>query len=627
MLEAIRKHTGGIVVKALMGLLILSFAIWGIGDIGMGGGSSSVAATVGDEEISRNRLRNEVQRRLTEFRKLTGQTLTEEQTRSMGINRATLNQLIDTTLISQGAGKLGITISNDQVAVAIRENKQFRSELGSFDRTRFTQAMNNLGLSETGYVQLLRGDMERNQFVSSLSLGVVTPKKLTDDLYRHRMEQRTAETIRIPDSAAKDLPKPDEATLAKFHKDKASRFTAPEHRSLTVISMTADDLAKEIAVSEDETKASYDQRVHEFSVAEQRDIMQMVFTEEKTAQKAHKMLAEGRAFEDVGKEVAGQEKDLLSFGFMTKEQMMPELAASAFSVDKGKFSEPVKSPLGWHLIRVKDVKEGRSKTYAELKDRLKSDIAREKALDGLFGLSNKVEDELGGGATLREAADRLGLKVVKISSVDRAGSDAKGNPVPNLPKGEFLTVAFETLLGEDSQMTEAGSDGYFALKVDGVTPSVLRPLDTVRKEVTEAWKQTQRAEGARKLAEKLTAEIKGSGTDMAAIAKTKGFDYKETKDLLRQPNRSQASLPPVLTGKLFEMVPGEAAFGRDGNSYIVARLKKVKPAALGADKKTHTALSNKIADGIRQDLVRQLADGLRKYYGVTINMQALNAPL
>jgi peptidyl-prolyl cis-trans isomerase D len=610
-----------------MGVLILSFAIWGIGDIGMGGGSSSVAATVGDEEISRNRLRNEVQRRLTEFRKLTGQTLTEEQTRSMGINRATLNQLIDTTLISQGAGKLGITISNDQVAVAIRENKQFRSELGSFDRTRFTQAMNNLGLSETGYVQLLRGDMERNQFVSSLSLGVVTPKKLTDDLYRHRMEQRTAETIRIPDSAAKDLPKPDEATLAKFHKDKASRFTAPEHRSLTVISMTADDLAKEIAVSEDETKASYDQRVHEFSVAEQRDIMQMVFTEEKTAQKAHKMLAEGRAFEDVGKEVAGQEKDLLSFGFMTKEQMMPELAASAFSVDKGKFSEPVKSPLGWHLIRVKDVKEGRSKTYAELKDRLKSDIAREKALDGLFGLSNKVEDELGGGATLREAADRLGLKVVKISSVDRAGSDAKGNPVPNLPKGEFLTVAFETLLGEDSQMTEAGSDGYFALKVDGVTPSVLRPLDTVRKEVTEAWKQTQRAEGARKLAEKLTAEIKGSGTDMAAIAKTKGFDYKETKDLLRQPNRSQASLPPVLTGKLFEMVPGEAAFGRDGNSYIVARLKKVKPAALGADKKTHTALSNKIADGIRQDLVRQLADGLRKYYGVTINMQALNAPL
>jgi len=627
MLEAIRKHTGGIVVKALMGLLILSFAIWGIGDIGMGGGSSSVAATDGDEEISRNRLRNEVQRRLTEFRKLTGQTLTEEQTRSMGINRATLNQLIDTTLISQGAGKLGITISNDQVAVAIRENKQFRSELGSFDRTRFTQAMNNLGLSETGYVQLLRGDMERNQFVSSLSLGVVTPKKLTDDLYRHRMEQRTAETIRIPDSAAKDLPKPDEATLAKFHKDKASRFTAPEHRSLTVISMTADDLAKEIAVSEDETKASYDQRVHEFSVAEQRDIMQMVFTEEKTAQKAHKMLAEGRAFEDVGKEVAGQEKDLLSFGFMTKEQMMPELAASAFSVDKGKFSEPVKSPLGWHLIRVKDVKEGRSKTYAELKDRLKSDIAREKALDGLFGLSNKVEDELGGGATLREAADRLGLKVVKISSVDRAGSDAKGNPVPNLPKGEFLTVAFETLLGEDSQMTEAGSDGYFALKVDGVTPSVLRPLDTVRKEVTEAWKQTQRAEGARKLAEKLTAEIKGSGTDMAAIAKTKGFDYKETKDLLRQPNRSQASLPPVLTGKLFEMVPGEAAFGRDGDSYIVARLKKVKPAALGADKKTHTALSNKIADGIRQDLVRQLADGLRKYYGVTINMQALNAPL
>jgi peptidyl-prolyl cis-trans isomerase D len=627
MLEVIRKHTGGIVVKALLGLLILSFAIWGIGDIGMGGGSSSVAATVGDQEISRNRLRDEVQRRLMEFRQLTGQTLTEEQTRSMGITSATLNQLIDSTLISQGAGNLGITISNDQVAVAIRESKQFRSELGTFDRARFTQAMNSLGLSETGYVELLRGDMERNQFVSSLALGVVAPKKLTDDLYRHRMEKRTAETIRIPDSAAKDLPKPDEATLANFHKDKAARFTAPEYRSLTVISMTADDLAKEIAVSEAEIKASYDQRAHEFSVAEQRDILQMVFTDEKTAQKAQKMLSEGRSFEAVGKEVAGQDKDSLGFGFMTKEQMMPELAEPAFSIEKGKSSAPVKSPLGWHIIRVKDIKEGRSKTYAELKDQLKTDIAREKALDGLFGLSNKVEDELGGGATLKEAADRLGLKIIKISSVDRTGNDAKGKPVPNLPKGQFLNIAFETPLGEDSQMTEAGSDGYFALKVDGVTPAVLRPLDTVRKEVTEAWNNTQRAEGARKLAEKLTAEIKGSGTDMVAIAKAKGFKYKEVKDMLRQPTRSQDSLPQVLTGKVFEMVPGEAAFGRDGNSYIVARLKKVKPAVLGADKKVHTALSNDIAESIRRDLVRQLADGLRKSYGVTINNQVLNAPL
>ncbi|MBT3764461.1 MAG: hypothetical protein HOF84_01305, partial [Rhodospirillales bacterium] len=443
MLEAIRKQTGGIVVKALLGLLILSFAIWGIGDIGMGGDSSSVAATVGDREISRNRLRDEVQRRLNEFRQLTGQNLTEEQTRSMGITRATLNQLIDSTLISQGAGKLGITISNDQVAEAIRESKQFKSELGTFDRTRFTQAINNLGLSETGYVELLRGDMERNQFVSSLAYGVVAPKKLTNDLYRHRMEQRTAETIRIPDSAATDLPKPDEATLAKFHKDKAARFTAPEYRALTVISMTADDLAKEIAVSEDEIKSSYDQRAHEFSVAEQRDIMQMVFSDEKTAQKAEKLLSEGRSFEEVGKEVAGQDKESLGFGFMTKEQMMPELAESAFAVEKGKSSAPVKSPLGWHIIRVKDVKEGRSKTYAELKDRLKSDIAREKALDGLFGLSNKVEDELGGGATLKEAADRLGLKILKIGSVDRSGSDANGKPVPNLPKGQFLNVAFE----------------------------------------------------------------------------------------------------------------------------------------------------------------------------------------
>ena len=136
-----------------------------------------------------------------------------------------------------------------------------------------------------------------------------------------------------------------------------------------------------------------------------------------------------------------------------------------------------------------------------------------------------------------------------------------------------------------------------------------------------------KAKAVQGFAEKLITQIKGSGTDMATIAKARGYEYKETKFLLRRPDRSQGSLPPVLTGKMFEMVPGEAAFGRDGNSYIVARLKQVKPATLGADKDAHKALSNDIAEGIRQDLVRQLADGLRNTYGVTVNKQSLNYPI
>jgi peptidyl-prolyl cis-trans isomerase D len=626
MLEAIRKQTGGIVVKALLGLLILSFAIWGIGDIGMGGGSSTVAATVGNKEISSYRLQDEVQRRLREFRQLTGQNFTEEQAQSMGIVRATLDQLVDSTLMSQGATKLGLTVSDQQVADAIRESNQFKGALGNFDRQRFMQSLSSLGMSEAGYVQLLREDIARNQMISSLASGVVAPKRLTDDLYRYRQEKRTVETIRIPNSAATNLPKPDEAALVKLHKEKAARFTAPEYRALTVINMTADDLVKEVSVSEEEIKASFDQRVHEFTVAEERDVLQMVFSDQATAKKAHKMLSEGRPFEDVGKEVAGQDKDTLGLGFMTKDQMIPELADAAFTAEKGKSSAPVKSPLGWHIVQVKDIKEGRSKTLAELRDLLKAHVAKDKAIDGLFNLSNRVEDELGGGATLQEAADRLGLKLVKVASVDRTGADASGKAVPGLPKGEFLNIAFSTQSGEDSQMTEAGAEGYFVLRVDGVTPAALKPLETVRKDVIMAWNEIRRADGARKAAEQMAKDIKGTGSNMAELAKHNGFEYKEVKDFLRNQGRGPAALPPVLTGKVFDMVPGESTFSRDGNGYIVARLKTVTPAVLGADKDAHSGLSNALVEGMRRDLLRQLSNGLRKSFGVTINNNAMNNP-
>ncbi len=624
MLEAIRKQTGGIVVKSLLGLLILSFAVWGIGDIGMGGASSNVAATVGDQEISSYRLQSEVQRRIREFRQLTGQNFTEEQARSMGIVRATLDELVDSTLIFQGASRLGLTVSDQQVADAIRKSNQFKGALGNFDRQQFMQSLSSLGISEDEYVQLLREDIARNQLISSLVSGVFAPKRLTDDLYRHRQEKRTVEIIRILNSAATNLPMPDEAALLKLHKEKAARFTAPEYRALTVINMTAVDLAKEVSVSSEEINASFEQRSHEFTIAEERDVSQIVFSDKETAKKAHRMLREGRSFEKVAKQVTGQDKSTLRLGLITKEEMIPELADTAFAIKKGTHSAPVKSPLGWHIVQVKDIKPGHSKTLTELRDRLKADIAKDKAIDGLYSLSNKVEDELGGGATLQEAADRLGLKLVKVALVDRTGADASGKAIPGLPKGEFLNIAFSTQSGEDSQMTEVGADGYFVLRVDSVTPAVLKSLETVRKDVITAWKEIQRANATRKAAEQMANDIKGTGSSMLALAKHNGFEYKEVKDILRNQERMATDIPSILTKKAFDMVPGETTFGRDGNSYIVVRLKKVTPAVLGDDKDAHNGLSDALATGMRRDLLRQLSSGLRKSLGVTINNIALN---
>ena len=146
-------------------------------------------------------------------------------------------------------------------------------------------------------------------------------------------------------------------------------------------------------------------------------------------------------------------------------------------------------------LRVTKVEAGHESTFDEVKDKLRQTLAREKALDDLYDLANKVEDVLGGGATLEEAASKLSLKLRTVEAIDGEGKDRAGNPVKDVPASpRFVQTAFETAEQTESIMTDAGDNGYFLLRVDAVTPPALKPLDTIRDQVVNAWKSQKRAE-------------------------------------------------------------------------------------------------------------------------------------
>ena len=268
----------------------------------------------------------------------------------------------------------------------------------------------------------------------------------------------------------------------------------------------------------------------------------------------------------------------------------------------------MKSPLGWHILKVESITPASKQPLDEVRDTLKAEVAHEKSIDALFNLANRLEDTLGGGATLEEAAQSLDLKIRKIAAIDATGHDTEGNEVADIPPGgKFLQTAFETSETEDSLLTEAGPDGYFVLRVDKVTPSAVKPLDQVRDEVAEAWKAEQRAEKAKITAEAMAQRL-DNGESPQTIAAELGTEAKTTAPFTRMTPPADSQISRPLVQEIFGAETGMSVSGRSADGYLVARVKEVIPATPGTDpagvKATAESLSNSISGDIEAQFRR-----------------------
>jgi len=621
MLEAIRKRSSGIVIKGLLAMLILSFALWGIADVFTPGGVDRTVATVGETEVSPVAVRRDFQREVERLSGMLGTRLDTEQARALGVADGVLNRIIDRTLFGLAAVDQGIIVSDELVRRDIRNISEFKSANGDFDRLRFQQALQLNGLSEQGFVALTREDMTRTQYLSIIAAAPAAPKRMTNVLYAYHNEKRVAEVLAIPYSTVAVSPAPDDAQLAEFHTKNAARFTAPEFRSLTYISLTAGDLAKEIAISDEEIVAAFESRKDEFMTPEKRVLKQIRTKDEVAAKRAYDMLKGGADFASVAKEVADLSADQIDLGAMTRGQLPLELAEAAFTLNRGEFSMPLKSVLGWHILSLVDIIPQIQRTLDETKEGISADIATEKAIESLYRVANGLEDELGGGATLEEAARAHNLPIRTIPAIDRNGT-ANGARVENIPSGNFLQIAFDTPEGQDSQLAETGSDGYFIVRVNSVTAPNLNPLASIRNDVIKAWQDEQQALDAKKLADDLIAKLK-AGSQLETLAEGLGLTVTVTEPITRRSNA--AGLPPGLISSLFSASVGDASEAAANGAHIVARLQNVIEVNTVAEKKKLDEMGQQLTQAMRSDLLGQLAGGLRKSYPVTVNSASLDA--
>lgn len=612
-----------IIVGVLFSMLIVSFAIWGIGPIFRQGGRLLPLAEVGPVRIMPQEFQEQYNRELRRLQTVLQTELDPQSARERGIPQLVVQNMVGRILFDLAAQDAGIAISDSVVRQAIVNNPNFRNNQGQFDRNLFQNLLYNAGYSEDRFLALTRDELARAQVTEAITVGATVPSQLLDMLYRYRNERRVAEMLAVPASSINDIPSPTEEELKAHHEDHADAFTAPEYRAATAVLIQPQQLVADIKVPEDKLKTEYEARIGEFRIPEQRTLHQILLPDEASATRAKDMLSKGESFEDVAKAVTG--KPPLDLGTVKQADIgTDELGASAFELEEGSYSAPIHGPLGWHIIQAVKIIPGYTKTLDEVKNKLSHDIALREASDAVFDIGNKLQDALGGGASLEEAAKKLNLKAVKTDLVDNKGNGADGKLVQNLPKSpKFLSTAFSSEAGRESDLIDDDQGGYFILRVDKIVPSHLRPLAEVRDKVLAEWQAEARRKAAEKIAGTLLEKAKG-GASLADLAKSGGYAVSTTKPFTRTGQGAEAELPPALVASLFASKVGDATMAPSQQGAMVAKLTEIRPVDAKANAAALSTLRDQLGGALAGDLLNEFANALRDRYGVEINNDVIN---
>jgi peptidyl-prolyl cis-trans isomerase D len=511
MRKASSNWLGKIVMAVVMGVLIVSFGVWGIADIFKGFGQSSLAK-VGGTEISTEQFRQIYTDKLQQLGRQFGRPLTMEQARAFGLDRQVLQQTIAEAALDEEARRMGLGQSEAETMRMIYSDPNFKGLSGNFEPARFQSAIRQFGFTEQRYLAEQRRVGLRRQIAGTITAGLEPPKLLIDALTRFQNEQRSADYVKLDVAQAGTIEAPSPEALATYFDDHKTQFRAPEYRKLSFVAINPEEVGKWSEVSDEDARKLFEQRRDKIGTPEKREVQQMVFANAEEALAARGRITSGMSFDDLAKERNLNLSDV-DLGMITKSALIdPAIADAAFALPSGEVSQPIQGRFGVALVKIGKIEPGVTPTYESLAAQVKKEIAIERARAKVAELHNKMEDERGGGSSVIEASQKLGLTAVTIDAVDRSGRTPTGQPVTNIPRGlDVVSQAFTSDVGVDNDPIQFAG-GYVWYDVLGITPSRERNLDEVRAQVEAKWRDDQVSSKLREKATEIVGKLEHGGT-------------------------------------------------------------------------------------------------------------------
>ncbi|MFO1183985.1 MAG: SurA N-terminal domain-containing protein [Bauldia sp.] len=626
MLTTLRQHSGGIVTKALMGILVIAFGLWGVERLIPSFGVRDVA-TVGGSPISVETFQRYYNLAIRSLSQGQGRQLTPDEARLAGIPTLVMNSLVGMETYRLQASEMGLGISSAGLTAQIVADPRFKGPGGIFDRSLLNAYLSQADMSEAAFVAERRGIELRNQLSEGLLAGIAAPEAYARAMHEYRTEKRTLEYLVVPVGLAGDAGTPTDDDLQALFNSNRGQWRVPEYRAVTILKVDPLDLVDPSKVSEADARAIYTAQTARFATPEKRRVRQMTFDDRAKADAAATALQGGKSFDDLIAEANLKAEDV-DLGMVTRAAMVNKKAAeAAFSLAANSTSGVIDGDFGPVIVAVGEVTAATTQTFEEAQESIKRDLAVQRAQRTLLELHDKIVDAQSGGETLAEVAKRLERPVQTFAAIDRNGRSAEG-AVLNLPQsGQLLRGIFESDVGITNDPLPTAGRGFVWFEVTAVNAARDPSFAEVKDKVMAAWAKEQLNTKSAAFARGLADRLKGG----------EAFDKIGDELMLTVQTAENVTRETAPANDLTADVINAAFGGKEGliavaagpieGSRVVLKVTKVERPPYVPNDPQGAALIDRLNIAIGEDVIEQYDAGLQTRYGVSIDQRAVQTAI
>ncbi len=517
MLESMRNSAQSWLAKLLLGGIAFSFALWGVGDY-FNGSRVEYVAEVDGKPITDAEFAQAYDRQVNGYRNMLGKQFSREMLEQFHVKDDTVDTLINRRIMLDEAHRLGLAAPEAILVAKVQGTPAFRSDSG-FDANRYRILTRNMGYPTTHDFE---NAQRLNLMVDALQQAVMRSATVSDVELRHRFdteyEQRVLEAIVVDSDALKKSIKVSDQDARSYYAAHKDAFQSPLRVQLQAVVIDPAKMAQKIQISDDELAATYEERKAQLLEPEQRRASHILIKVAQDASKAQvaaakKKIDAAKARLTKGEMFAAVAKDLSQdstadkggdLGFFRRGVMTPVFEKAAFALKEGEVSDVVRSPFGFHLIKISKIKPEHQQTLAEVREKLTKELQLAKADEEAYQLSQDLDDALGREGNLAAAAVAVDLPLHEIDPISR--QEALGNKML-ADSPELMQRAFAMHKDDAIEVTEVEDGRFVALSVvkqiAPQTESFAKVAAQVHAVVADAQAQDQ--------AEKLAGEILQAG--------------------------------------------------------------------------------------------------------------------
>jgi peptidyl-prolyl cis-trans isomerase D len=623
MLAGFRSFAKSPFAVVLFGLLIVSFAVFGISDVFRHPPGKWVIAAG-----SRNTSPDDFKARFEAYRKqqqAQGQALTPDVAVAQGVDRQLLQQLALQESLAELTRRMGVRPSDKLIGDTLHEQlaslpagqRPFDPITGKFDAKMYERLLAQNDLTPVRYEASLRDDIAQTHLFSAMATGLRAPRIYSALQAAYGLEGRDLAAFAINPASVEKPAAPTDAQLVAFMKDHAAQLTRPETRVLSVARFSAKALESSVTVPEADIVKTFNFRKDTLGTAETRSFVQIVAPDAKAAAVIAQRLTKGDQPAIVAS-AYGKQPVMID---AKPKSALPDrkVADAVFALAAGQVSAPIAGDLGVSVVKVTKIAPATIPTLESQRSAIEAELKVQAAQAKAYDQTQTYQDAHDGGANLIDAATKAGALVLTTAPISAQGADQSGQPVPGLTP-DALKAAFELPAGGESELITVDKGEYFAVRVEKVIPSAMPPLAEIRAPLAQQWTITQLLERMKAKADELSARVK-KGESMDAVAASAGTKVQRVPNINRENVRQFQGLGRDLLVATFGAKPGVAFTARaPQGGYLVAVVDKVHPGSVAQVAQITNAMRTQDSQGLFRSIGMAAQESAKAQLKTKVNL-------